>query len=178
MVYQSNIPLATDQISVSQGDILGNFQALGPLVNGIIEMPPQLVAPPFTPGNNTLYSLLYATTGLNEVFLRNAAGVSFPITAQINTGVTGWTYLPSGMKILWSRSTILAGNSTATVSFAIATFPGFTTSALGISITRINNATANNFIMLESNTNTQFVARRSTSNTGSSDQFAWIAIGL
>ena len=29
MPYQYNKPLATDQLSVSQGDINGNFQALG-----------------------------------------------------------------------------------------------------------------------------------------------------
>src|SRR5438445_164595 len=33
MAYQSNIPQATDQLSVSQGDILNNFAALSTFLN-------------------------------------------------------------------------------------------------------------------------------------------------
>jgi hypothetical protein len=177
VVYQPNIPQPTDQISQSQGDILGNFQALDPFINGIFNLPPQ-GSPPAGTGNNIIYAMNYL--GTQQVFIQNAAGTTnIPITAQFVAGNAGWTYLPSGMLICWNQGTILAGNPTATVVFAtVPSFPGFTTSSLNIQITRVNNATSTNFTTIASFTQLQFVAQRSTNVTGSNDVFSWLAIGL
>lgn len=174
--YQPNIPLATDQISESQMDIQGNFQVLSPLVNGIISFPAQGSIPLFPLGTIGLYAK--ALTGVNELFLVKSDGSSFPLTASSVSGNAGWTYLPSGMKMVWNQATILAGNATQIVSFVIIGFPGFTTTALSIQLTRLHNTTSTNFIQVDSYTTTQFVARRSTSTTTSNDDFFWIAIGL
>lgn len=177
--YQANIPQPTDQISQSQADILGNFQALSPLIDGIIDLPAQLANPAPT-GNNIIFAKLYAPTGKEEVFIQNAAGTTnIPITATFPAGNAGWTYLPSGVLMCWNQGTILAGNSTVTVLFnTVPAFPGFTTSSLGIQLTRINNATSTNFVQLQSYTQLQFIARRSTSTTTSPDVFIWFAVGL
>lgn len=180
MVFQPNIPQATDQISQSQADILGNFQALDPLINGLINLPAQGANPAPT-GNNIIFAKAYANTaGKIEVFIQNQAGTTnIPITATFPSGNAGWTYLPSGVLMCWNQGTILAGNSTVTVLFnTVPNFPGFTTASLGIQLTRINNATSTNFVQLQSYTNLQFIARRSTSTTGSPDTFIWLAVGL
>ena len=134
--------------------------------------------PPFVGTEMSLYTLLNATSGTSELYVQKGVGAGIPFTLSANGGVSGWTYIPSGMKMVWGQGTILAGSSTATVLFSsVAGFPGFSTSALGIQLTRIHNATSANFTTLESFTNTQFVARRSTSNTGGLNNFTWFAIG-
>src|SRR5215831_9634159 len=190
--YNPLIPQSTDQPSISQGDLLNNFGAIQTLIDvdhvdfaninagqhNKVTLPVQGVAPAFAPGTLGIYNLPFATTARNELFVTDAAGASTPITASLSGGVSGWTYLPTGMKMIWGQGTILAGNSTVTVLFSsVAGFPGFSTSALGIQLTRINTATSTNFIQLNSFTNLQFIARRSTSTTGSPDTFTWFAIG-
>lgn len=179
MPYNKNIPQPTDQISVSQGDILNNFQFLNTIASGIFDSPVQVGAPVIPAGDTALYTLLFATTGHNEMFIVNDVGTAIPMTASQTGGVSGWTYLPSQMKIVWGRDTIGAGFATKTTLFSsVAGFPGFTTASLGIQITRVHNATSTNFIQLDSNTNLQFIARRSTSTTSSADTYTWLAIGL
>lgn len=178
MAYNANIPQATNQISVSQGQILDNFQFLNTIASGIFVAPVQTSAPVIAAGSVSLYNLNYVPTSRNELFFTDQSGVSYPISAALSSGVSGWTYLPSGMKIVWGQDTIAGGSSTKTTLFSSVTgFPGFSTSALGIQLTRIHNTTSTNFIQLESNTNLQFVARKSTSTIGSADVYTWLAIG-
>lgn len=176
MVYQPNIPMETDQISQSQSDIQGNFQALDPFINGIFNLPVQGSFP--ATGNNVIFSKLY--NGNIEVFIQNPSGSKqIPITAQFVAGNAGWTYLPSGMLMCWNQGTIGAGNATVTVLFnTVPSFPGFTTSSLSIQLTRVHNTTSTNFIQLDSFTQLQFIARKSTSTLGSADVFGWLAVGL
>ena len=104
MAYKANIPVSTDKLSVSQGDILGNFQALSPIASSINTLPglgfkwvffaPQAATPPagsaFPANTNALYSSNYAQTGLNELFVNRStkvAGVTTlfqtPLTASV-----------------------------------------------------------------------------------------------
>jgi hypothetical protein len=103
MAYNPNIPQPTDQISVSQGQILNNFQALNPFILGIFDLPPQATPPTFTAGDIGLYSMIPAAaplTGINELFVTYADGSSLPITAALFSN-TGYAYLPSGILIKW-----------------------------------------------------------------------------
>lgn len=104
MAYNAQIPQATDQISVSQGQILANFQFLNTIATGIFDAPVQLIAPVIPAGSNALYTLVPIVaplTGKNELFLRNdGIAKNIPITASLQ-GNTGYSYLPSGILIKW-----------------------------------------------------------------------------
>jgi hypothetical protein len=96
MVYQYNIPASTDQLSVSQGDIQGNFNALGAIAGNTqpasaslnatsgfkwINLPNNGAIPPagsaFPATNVALYSATDATSTQNELYINktNNAGV-------------------------------------------------------------------------------------------------------
>jgi hypothetical protein len=107
MPFLPNIPQSTDQLSVSQGNILTNFSILGAIagnanpssssINAIsgfnwLYLPPQASNPPagatFTAGNIGLYSsnTVNSITGQNELYInkRNQATVvQIPATASI-----------------------------------------------------------------------------------------------
>ena len=85
MAYQANIPNATDRISASQADIQGNFQELLSWGNGYGNFTAQGAAPTFAAGNDGIYTLPYATTGVNELFVHKQVfgGTSeIPFTAS------------------------------------------------------------------------------------------------
>jgi hypothetical protein len=131
MAFNQNIPLATDKISQSQGQILGNFQSLYTWANAnhvsfdltnagkhiYVQMPVQGAPPAFTLGEIDLWNQAYATTGKNELFVQKenqAADVSIPMTASIlganpAPGATGWTFLPSGILLKWGQATTVVG---------------------------------------------------------------------
>lgn len=195
MAYTNSIPFAAQRFKDSQPLILDNFidiqNAL--IVNhgdfntpdvgkhNFLTMPRQAVVPtpPFAATEIAVYNILNATSGISELYVQKGIGTGIPFTLSQNGGVSGWTYLPSGMKMVWGQDTIAGGVSTKTTLFSsVATFPGFSTSALGIQITRMHNATSNNFIQLDSFTNLQFIARRSTSTLGTPNLYTWLAIGL
>jgi hypothetical protein len=197
MAYDATIPKATDVIAQSQIDLQNNFGALKTLIdiNHVdfsntadqgkhykVTFPVQGGAPVFLAGELGVYNLAYAPTGSNELFITNASGSSYPITASSTTGAPvasfGWTWLPSGMKIVWGQSTIVAGG-TLIVNYSSAPgFPGFTSSAALPMITRQASGTASNFVSVTSHAPqnlTQFVAF--SSGGQNNVQFAWMTIG-
>lgn len=110
MAYNQNIPQGSDKISVSQSDILGNFQALAPFGNGYAEFALQGSVPSFSGTSNGMYTFLYATTAVDELFIHKHsvdAPTNIPFTASkmSNTAVvscaSGWSYLPSGLLVKW-----------------------------------------------------------------------------
>jgi hypothetical protein len=155
MAYQPNIPLATDQLSQSQSDIQGNFQAIKALVdvnhvdfaNGVdfgkhnfVTFPVQSVAPVFAATEEGLYNKVPAApfplTAVNELFINKRSGagsVQIPMTASILStssspgfGSSGWTYLPSGILIKWGKFNT-ARNTLRTVTYNVAAnIPVFT----------------------------------------------------
>ena len=141
MSFQNNIPLATDTVSKSQADILGNFAAIKTLVDvnhdtfgsategkhKYVSFPVQAAAPAFAAGEDGIYNKAYATTGKNESYIHSQtfAGTSdIPFTASILSQATpalntnGWTYLPSGIIMRWES---VAGNGLSTVTLS----PGY-----------------------------------------------------
>src|ERR1700679_3548079 len=101
MAYDPNIPQPTDQLSQSQMDILANFQALDPVVNGVINFPPTSPFPTIPGGNDALFGGIPTVpplTTLNEIFITKqilaASPITFPMTAALFAN-TGYTYLPS-----------------------------------------------------------------------------------
>jgi hypothetical protein len=136
MAYNSNIPQATDQLNVSQGDILANFQEIATYVavNHVafgaadagkhkwVTFPLQGSAPAFAAGEEGLYNK--ALTGVSELYVHkqyNGGTAEVPMTASILSasapvsGGAGWTYLPSGIYMAWGSVT-LNGNTTVTLA--------------------------------------------------------------
>lgn len=172
MAYNSNIPLATDLQSVSQGQILNNFQALASFGNGYADFPVQTVAPSFSAGNDGLFTLSNATTSLNELYVhkQTSAGTSnIPITASILSqsvpvqGANGWTMLPSGILTYWFST---SGNGLTAITLPLG-FITFTTiysvQVTPSSILTTDPDIAVNLVSIDSTTQiTLFFSARST----------------
>lgn len=147
MAYNSNIPQPTDQLSVSQGDLLANFQALATILNpntGSATFINQVAAPTFPANQLGLYALTPALTSVSELFVskNSAAGKKeIPLTASIlststpGNGGAGWTYLPSGIILQWGGYNTSSGSA---VNFPIP----FPTQPLNVVVTPINPSTS------------------------------------
>jgi hypothetical protein len=145
MAYNNTIPQPGDQPKDSQPQILTNFAAIKTLIDvnhvtfdaagegkhKFITLPVQAAAPALATDNG-IYNKNYATTAKNETYIHNQtlAGTSdIPMSASFlsNTavpilGLTGWTYLPSGVLIKWGYAT---GNGLATIDISVAGEPDF-----------------------------------------------------
>ncbi len=65
-----------------------------------VTFPSQSVSPAFVATELGLYNAVDVTTGVNELFVKKAAGTGIPFTAWGNpSGQNGWTMLPSGVLI-------------------------------------------------------------------------------
>lgn len=118
MAYQPNIPTSTDQVSQSQLDIQGNFQALEPMFNGInnfILLPVQGSAPATSSTQVALYSKTGISTNQELFFRRTSNGVEIDCTGSLQ-GSDGWSRLPSGILIKWGTATVNR-NAVTTVTF-------------------------------------------------------------
>jgi hypothetical protein len=136
-MYQSNIPQSTDKISVSQGDLLGNFTENSTAWNRnhvnfnlanegnhwYIAMPDQTPSgtfPPRTDGTGPYANSigLYATGG--QLWFRPAGQAVGVRTNDVNlTNTTagknqdGWVQFPSGIKMLWAYIASVPGGTTS-----------------------------------------------------------------
>lgn len=140
MAFNANIPQPTDQLSVSQGDLLANFQALATLLNpntGSVSFVNQVMPPTFLAGQNGLYALTNAFTSKSELYVNknNLVGtVGIPATASILgttapvNSLSGWTYLPSGILMKWGQEPgpFTAGALTPIIIPSGPTVPPFT----------------------------------------------------
>jgi hypothetical protein len=151
MPFIPNIPQPTDDISVSQGQILNNFTILGAIAGNTnasssslnansgfnwVYLPPQGATPPpaalFPAGNIGLYSASDTLSGQNELYVNKtnqATVVQVPMTGSILSSTStpannsnGWTYTPSGLLIMWGKAD--TGN-TAAGSYVITLPVGF-----------------------------------------------------
>lgn len=155
MAFIYNIPQATDDPSISQGQFLGNFTALGSIAgNGTASsnslnssagfnwvLLAQTVTPNvpanFQSGVIGLYSAPSPVTGVNELYINKtnqATVVQIPSTASIlstnsNPGLnsSGWTYLPSGILMKWGQFTFTGGATNIITFPASASIPAFNT---------------------------------------------------
>ncbi len=131
MAYNNAIPTPTDQLSVSQGQLLGNFAAIQTLVGidhytfntgGAFEgKHKQTTFPVLGAGPTTLANEMAIYTknvsAVPQLFVRRALnGVEIDLTSA-TAATTGETTLPSGIKLKWGTSTT-AGTGLDTVVFA------------------------------------------------------------
>jgi hypothetical protein len=168
MSYTPNIPQPTDQLSVSQGQMLGNFVALGAIggnsnfgsasINGsagfnFLFLANQGSIPPtaFVAGNVALYNATDTATTQNELYIsktnfggavkqvaatESILGVANPTVGA--SGSTGWTMLPSGIKMVWGTATSVLGPTLVTLTGNQA----FATTILSVQATVIINSTS------------------------------------
>ncbi len=150
MAFLPNIPQATDQLSVTQGNLLNNFNILGAIAGNTnassasinstsgfnwIYLPSNGAKPPagaaFPSGSVGLYSAA-SLTGLNDLFINKTIYTSGGnILAQIpatsaELQVTGYSYLPSGLLMKWSRPTSPGAGSNTVTFVTGADVPAFT----------------------------------------------------
>ena len=115
--YNANIPQPTDQLSVSQADILNNFMAIKTLIDVnhvdfsgganqgkhfFIEFPIQSPVPTTAAGEVGLYSQTSTLTSQPELVFSKQSGTSvyeFTSSGQLANG--GWVRSPSGILMLW-----------------------------------------------------------------------------
>jgi len=139
MAYKPNIPAATDKLSVSQGDIQGNFGAIddGNATPGIgfafdhvtlaavsnVGKHKKVTFPSLS--GATLTAAEAATSG-NElriynnsgaIYLNNNSADNFNVTGATNSQTNGFMYTWSGHVIRWGE---LTATGTTTVSFPTA----------------------------------------------------------
>lgn len=142
MAYSANIPLSTDLLSTSQGDIQANFQALNTFLtvnhegfssadagkHKFVTFPLQAGNPAIAAGEIALFNKNSTLTTFNELFIKNQAGTVYPITADL-AAATGWCYTPSGLLEKWG---VVSGTGNATITFPVApTIPVFATPLAG-----------------------------------------------
>lgn len=150
MAYNQNIPQATDQLSQSQSQLLGNFQAIKTLIDidhvtfdaldqgkhNKVSLPVQASAPAFGASENGIYSRQSINggtgTNINEIYLNkfnNATTNTVAMTASIlSTNASpgddsaGWSLLPSGILLKWGTATITStsGSPVQTITFPVA----------------------------------------------------------
>lgn len=124
MAYNANIPQATDQLNVSQSDILNNFQALAPFGSGYA----LLANTTPTPGTDATHVALYAqlVSGALQLFFERESNAT-PINFTSFLGaLNGGTVLPSGIIIKWGFVSGAAGSQTV-VFPTLTDIPAFTT---------------------------------------------------
>lgn len=143
--YNKLIPQPTDQLNISQGGLLLNFGAIADLIDvdhvdfaatgagkhKKVSFPVQSVAPTFSAGEMGLYNFLSPVTGINELWVVDAAVNPTPMTASIfstdptpNNNTPGWTWLPSGLLVKWGFG---SATGSTTLTFPVAgNIPVFT----------------------------------------------------
>ena len=131
MAYNPNIPQPTDQLSISQGDLLGNFQALQTLidVNHVdfadadmgkhkwVSLPQQAGAPGTTNTELALYTAISPTSGTPELFIQRPANGAFINFTEAVGAPNGWTRLPSAILLKWGSA---GANGLTTITFPVA----------------------------------------------------------
>lgn len=138
--YLPNIPQPTDQLSVSQGDLLTNFQSLQAWIDidhvdyananagmhNKVQFPTRGAAPqPINPGGGIvgMYSQTSSYTSQPEICVqKQTSGVHYEFTsagysAGTNTA-PGWAMLPSGILIKWGLGTAIASALAVTLNAA------------------------------------------------------------
>lgn len=158
MAYLSNIPQPTDQLSVSQPQILANFTAIGTILDpdtGTVNFVKQLADPTLPANAIGLYSkdlpgapiaaLPDVPEGGPEIYVNRTDGVNnfhIPITASF-CNANGYAYLPSGVLLKWGTSTATHGADSSTSYCAGADIPIFA-AVLSVQLVLIDGPAANN----------------------------------
>lgn len=183
MAFTNLIPQPNDQISVSQGQLLGNTVALsavgGNTTQGsaalnltagynFINFAPQGVSPTVPANRIYLYNRVEPVTALNQLYVKDTAtATDIPFTAGDNLGTTnGWSYWPSGYLIKWGAN---SGSGNVVVNLN-AVGPAYTTNPLMIQLTPQGSASVVYVVSSLSNTFTY--------NSSVNTSVYWFVIGF
>src|SRR5574338_379470 len=125
MTFQSNVPQASDKLTKSQQDLLGNFQAIGSLIpvnhidfgasgagkHKFVEMPNQGSNPAGAANEFTIFSKL--ASSVSQLFYkRDNEATAYQLTGRNPTGTTnGTTFLPGGFILIWGRNAAVVNNT-------------------------------------------------------------------
>jgi len=185
MTFQPNVPQAQDLISISQNDLLQNFQALdtswnvnhvdfndiGSGKHKFVEMPNQGSDPAGDGSEMTIFSKL--ASGNSEIhYKRDASANSFQLTSKDpNPVVNGHTFLAGGLLLQWNFLTGASKNDGAVIIFPTA----FGTTPFSLQLTASRNGTSVNVLNATSVSTTQFTLRTSSN---SNDGVWFLAVGL
>jgi len=177
MAYQPNIPQATDRLSKSQGDILGNFQALQTFVgvsledfaspnagkNKFVNFVDQTGSVPASDAPNIIVYNAQDAATVQQLWINNGVDAAFPFTKATKAS-NGFTYLPSGIIMLWGVINPVVGNNTFTFS-SISGFPagGFPNGAFNAQVSAAGNIAS--VLFIPSLTPTQIVINSSNTQT-------------
>jgi hypothetical protein len=184
-VWKSNIPLDTDDLSVSQADLNGNFTAL----NNVVTLVAGQEGIKFT-------RVAAPTTAATDVSLYGAASVEFPLQTALffknqnnaasvdftsaGKAVPGWCRLPSGIELRWGGFTLNTTVAAAPCAYA-KIFPNNT---LHVAITLRSAPTAHldarDYQLAVANadvTQNGFTVRRNPNYVTATVDFSYIAIG-
>ena len=202
--YDNNTPLATQQINQTQNPILTNFAS----IQQLIDVNHVGFADPINFGKHFFIQMpesatklttsaaeigLYVKDGVASLqaelyFQREGLGLDLgtPMTEHANNagGSIGWTWLPSGLKIMWGFNITAGAGGLATITYnstaggGLNNFPGFTSFATPlVTPARTGTGAATTFLYIRDSYNAAgFEVRSSTVTAGA--QFTWIAIGF
>jgi len=140
MAYNQNIPQATDDPSVSQAQLLGNFLAIKQLVDvnhgtfsaadegkhKYVTLPQQAAAPATAALEMALY--VKDNGGVPTPYIRQqSSGTEYNLLTQYAGTNPGWARLPGGLIMKWgTQSVSITGDGYVTYPVG-ATIPVFTT---------------------------------------------------
>ena len=120
MVWTNNIPLSTDDPSVSQGQFLGNMQAATTVVavnhvgfnesgqgkHTFLQMPEQVSAPTTAANEGGLYTKEGPDSGVTELFFRRESdGAEIQLTGDFDPVTNGEIVFPGGLIMKWGTVT-------------------------------------------------------------------------
>jgi len=126
--YLNDIPQATDQLSVSQGQLLTNFASIDSWVNvnhvdfdsadagkhNLSQYVTQAGDPTLNVSEIAVYNRVWSGTNANELFVLKGSGAPIPITAQ-SAQTSGWFSTNGPLTVAWGEGTI---TGSGTINFA------------------------------------------------------------
>ena len=198
MPYNSNIPLATDEIPTSQGDLLGNFQTIQTafLVNHVgfnvanqgkhafVTFPVQAAPPAPLANEICLYSEQSPYSLQPELtYIRNG-GVAQEITTSLRAA-PGWCFTSSGILLKWGQLVANAADYPAGTAFLFpvaVTIPTYSNCFM-VYITTVaaGGADSNTAATLKTFNNAGFTvagSNRTAPLAGANTTFNYLAIGI
>lgn len=190
----NNVPNSGQTLSDSRVPINANFATIGAAFvidhvdynvagqgkHNKVTFPVQAVAPVFAAGEVGLYNLLYAVSGVDELFVKNQAGQATPMTAVSKT-TPGWAWLPCGLLVKWGVG-VANGFTTITLPVGV-NIPAFTQIlTMQVCTAYANAADGDGFVRLNNFVApwTQFTVYGSarTTVTNKAVAFNYLAIGI
>lgn len=183
MAYNANIPQASDQISVSQAQLLANFQEINTYTAvdheafGLVDAGKHkkatfpVHAAPGAVGATEVGLYAANSGGTPELWInKTASQVPFTKSSQ---AATGYTYLPSGIIMQWG--TALLSNAGVAVNFPLA----FPVTCLNVQLTNHSDASTNQFLMANNLGAASFIGWATTRSGGAVANVPvyWFAIG-